>query len=205
MKRSADFDPVRHGFAFRNPLGAKPGGESVVGRLAAPFIGRGLCFGMVVAALSGSVGDASRLEPTPSLIDHLSRLHLKQFRPPALVAVARYWLRSRGGGPEFAVRRLRVAGSTDPHIVCFGPDMSLNFLKCAGKSHAVAPYRVERSAGEVRVFVYDPNRPQSRDRCIVFDTGRGTFSYEGFTSERGFGLVLLPLSALGVVSRFPGG
>lgn len=199
-----DFDPDRDGFGFANPLGTQFPGDGFFGRLVSPFLGRGLCFGMVLAAMHGLAGgDSVKLDSR--LTGYLSRLHLRQFYPPAVVFVVKYWLTSRGGRPDYALRRLRVIGEENPHILCFGPGMNRNFVRALGNSHAVAPYRVERENGETRVFVYDPNHPKKRDRFVRFDLERGTFEYEGFTSESGFGVTLLPLSVLGAVSPLRGG
>ena len=48
-------------------------------------------------------------------------------------------------------------------------------------------------AEEGRVYVYDPNYPGERGRCV--ELRRERFVYDGFRSSEGRRLVLLPLSA----------
>ncbi len=94
-----------------------------------------------------------------------------------------------------------VGASPDPHVLCFGPALNRRFLSCFLRAHAVAPYRVE----EGRVYVYDPNHPGDRGRFVEFwqdGAGKGVeFAYGGFRSREGWGITLVPLSALGESGR----
>ena len=84
----------------------------------------------------------------------------------------------------------------DPHVLCFGPALDYRFLSCFARAHAVVPYRVEGG----RLYVYDPDRPRDRGRYVEFRCGgadRGLeFAYGRFRSQEGWGLTLVPASAL---------
>lgn len=192
------FDPAFHGFGFRNPVGVVPGRKGVFRRLDPFLYGNGLCFGMSVASLCGfSEGRRlSKLELSPELLNELFTLHARQYRPKAVFAVVREWARSGGGRPDRVPGRLRLPESGDPHILCFGPRMNRSFVRCMRRAHAVAPYRVESLSDEVLVYVYDPNYPGDRGRRVSF--GRdGGFQYGAFSSDHGWGITLLPISAIG--------
>lgn len=134
------------------------------------------------------------LSPTPAVLDVLFECHSRQFRPRAVLAVVRAWVASGGGRAGYALGRLRLVGaSADPHVLCFGPAPNRRFFFCLARAHAVVPYRVE----EGRVYVYDPNYPGDRGRFVEFwtDDEGVEFAYDGFRSEDGWGITLLPLSA----------
>lgn len=200
MTGAVRFDPGLHGFGFRNPVGVVRD-RGIFFRRLDPFLyGNGLCFGMVVAALrefsaGRGRGRMSELPLSPDLLDELFSLHARQYRPKAVLAVVLDWLRSVGGRPDGVANRIRLPESGDPHVLCFGPGANRSFFRCLRRAHAVAPYRIEEVADETRLFVYDPNYPKDRDRHISFRDGG--FRYGGFASEEGWGISLLPLSALG--------
>ena len=100
--------------------------------------------------------------------------------------------------------RLRLPGdSRDPHVLNFGPALNGRFFRCLYRAHAVAPYRVERAGEERRLYVYDPNYPGDRGRYVAF-RGDG-FSYGRFSSRTGWGIALVPVSAIGDTARSPSG
>lgn len=205
------FDPARDGFGFRNPAGRLPSrsGGNFLSRWFDAFIyGDGLCFGMAALALERFTHGAvepplAGLSPAPGLLDSVRRWHGRQVRLRAVLAVILGWLRDRGGRPGDALRRLRLPGSSaDPHVLCFGPaGLNRGFFRRLTRAHAVVPYRFEGN----RLYVYDPNHPKDRGRRVVLrrdGSGRVTgYEYEGFSSEQGWGLALLPLSAVTSVSR----
>lgn len=169
---------------------------------------------MVAAALvnfAGSQAEASRcpvsgLQPTSEVIASLQRYHVRQYRPRAIAAAVWDWLRSWGGRPDRVVGRIRLAGiDADPHILCFGPVPNRHFLRCLARAHSVAPYRTENEDGEQRVYVYDPNYPRDRWKCVVIrpDAAKtfSHFSYDEFGTEGGWGMSLVPLSAIGNTAR----
>ncbi len=144
----------------------------------------------------------AELPLTSALLDVLQKYHSRQFWPRAVFATVRDWVASGGGRPERVLGRVRLAGaSPDPHVLCFGPALNRRFLSCFLGAHAVAPYRVE----EGRVYVYDPNHPGDRGRFVEFwqdGAGKGVeFAYGGFRSREGWGITLVPLSALGEPGR----
>src|SRR5919202_2009341 len=200
------FDPAHDGFGFHNPVGKVPDrtGGKILHRFDSFLYGRGLCFGMAAASLfyfEDRATDTHRpplaeLPLTPVLLGTLQKYHVRQFRPRAAFAAVWNWLASGGGRPKCAVGGLRLAGtSPDPHILCFGPALNRRFLSCFLKAHAVVPYRAE----EGRVYVYDPNHPGDRGRCVKFwqdSAGGGVeFAYDGFRAFEGWGITLVPVSA----------
>ena len=202
------FDPARDGFGFRNPAGMAPertGGARLLRRLDAFLYGSGLCFGMVAAALANFQRPTSPYPPaalplTPDLLGILRGYHARQVRPGVIVAAVRDWLRARGGRPEELPDRLRLPGeSPDPHVLNFGPAANGSFFRCLYRAHAVVPYRIEGRGGERRLYVYDPNRPGDRGRYVSFRGGG--FCYDGFTSGSGWGITLVPLSAITDTAR----
>ena len=196
------FDPARDGFGFRNPLGeVPPRGDwgKLLRPLDALLYGNGLCFGMSVAALAwhgaGSCDvPVSNLAPTPELLKVLRTLHARQLGPRVVYAAVRDWLASGGGRPDLLLGRLRLADETDPHVLNFGPSANRRFFRCLYRAHAVVPYRVDRAGEEARLYVYDPNYPEDRERFVALREGE--FSYSGFRSREGWGITPVPLSAV---------
>ena len=207
------FDPVRDGFGFRNPVEevAIGSGRGPLRRLGAVLYGKGLCFGMVAMALRSFAeqpmetpgSPLAELPPSPELLGEIRRYHVRQYRPRAVLAAVGDWLRSRGR-PDGILGRLRLAGA-DPHLICFGPAFNRRFFRCLLRAHAVAPYRIEETDRETRVYVYDPNYPGDRGRYVLFRrdaSGQvGSFQYEGFGTRWGWGISLFPLSAIGDTAR----
>jgi hypothetical protein len=202
------FDPARDGFGFRNPVGMAPertGGGTLLRRLDVFLYGSGLCFGMAAAALANfqrptSPYPLAALPLTPDLLGILRGYHARQARPGVIVAAVLDWLRARGGRPEGLLDRLRLPGeSANPHVLNFGPAANGSFFRCLYRAHAVVPYRIEEGGGERRLYVYDPNRPGDRGRYVSFRGGG--FGYGGFSSGSGWGITLVPLSAIRDTAR----
>lgn len=169
---------------------------------------------MVAAALSAFANSplerrGSRvydLRPTLALISAIQSYHGRQYRPRVVAIAVLEWLRAWGGRPDRVMGRMRIAGAyPDPHVLCFGPGPNRKFFHCLVRAHAVAPYRIEVTEREWRVYVYDPNHPGDRGRCVSAvrdERGRfDRFSYDGFGSEGRWGVSLLPLSAIGDTAR----
>lgn len=203
MADGCSFDPARDGFGFRNPIGRVPnrtGGGAPLRRFDAFVYGKGLCFGMAAVALLNYAGHRVDLRPpladlalTPDLLAVLREHHLRQFYPRTAIATIWDWVASGGGKPERVLGRLRTVGtSPDPHVLCFGPALNRRFLSCFARAHAVVPYRTE----EGRVYVYDPNYPRDRERFVEFRRGGVEFAYDGFRSQEGWGITLVPVSVL---------
>jgi len=202
------FDPTRDGFGFRNPVGEVAVGDEggpVLRRLGESLYGKGLCFGMVAMALRRFEVRApgpplAALPPSPEVLGEIRRYHVRQYLPRAVLAAVIEWLRSRGGEPDGIMGRVRLAGA-DPHLICFGPAVNKRFLWCLLRAHAVAPFRMEDAEQGTRVYVYDPNYPRDGGRYVIFrrdGSGRvREFEYEGFGTHRGWGVSLVPLSAIG--------
>lgn len=198
---NSKFDPARHGFGFRNPIGRashKTGWGRIPRWFDAFVYGRGLCFGMAAAVLLSFSGEAKEIRSpladhslTPDLLAVLRKYQLRQFSPRMILATVLDWVASRGGRSERVLERLRLVGEgSDPHVLCFGPAPNRRFLQCLARAHAVVPYRIE----EGRVYVYDPNHPRDRERFVKFM--HGEFEYSGFRSREGWGITLVPGKAL---------
>ncbi len=196
------FDPRRDGFGFRNPAGAGAPGSGLRRYLNEFVYGSGLCFGMTALALEvyqqgrhpGARLSTRPLEP--ALLDTVREYHARQFGVRAVFVTVWSWLRAFGG-PGCVPARLRLPDcSDDPHILCFGPRPNRRALHCFLNAHAVAPYRLERAAGLCRVYVYDPNYPRDPGRYVLFRENGMEFRYGGFCSRNGWGIVLVPLSAV---------
>ena len=198
----APFDPARDGLGFRNLVGEVPrrtGPEILLRPLDAFLYGNGLCFGMAVATLAwfkAGSGEAtvSGLRPTPEVLEVLRGYHARQLRPRVVLAAVLDWLAYGGGKPVGLPGRLRLPGEPDPHVLNFGPAANRRFFRCLYRAHAVVPYCVERTGEETRVYVYDPNHPGDRGRFVAFRGG--SFWYAGFRSREGWGITLVPLSAV---------
>ena len=154
---------------------------------------------MAVAALAwygAGSGEAtvSGSRPTPEVLEVLRGYHARQLRPRVVLAAVLDWLAFGGGRPEGLPGRLRLPGHADPHVLNFGPAANRRFFRCLYRAHAVVPYRVERTGEETRVYVYDPNHPGDRGRFVAFRDG--SFRYAGFRSREGWGVTLVPLSAV---------
>lgn len=204
------FDPARDGFGFPNPVGWIPnrtGRGSWLYRFDPLLYGRGLCFGMAAGSLLYFATNKQRpplaeLPPTLTLLDTLRKHHVRQYGPWAVLAAVGGWITSGGGRPEHVLERLRlVEASPDPHILCFGPRLNRRFVSCLAQAHAVVPYRVE----DRQIYVYDPNYPKDRSRSIEFwldGVQRSTeFAYDKFRSQDGWGITLVPGSALGAKAK----
>lgn len=199
------FDSARDGLGFRNPRGVVPERRrdtALLARYDRFVYGDGLCFGMAAYALRRfAAGDGARLaEPSDSaeVLDAVRDLHGRQMRPRAVLAVVIGWLQDRGGRPDLELRRLRLPGEgPDPHVLCFGPlGLGPGFLRAMREAHAVVPYRLEGD----RLYVYDPNYPSDRGRYLALrrdKIGRPVgYAYGPFDSGRGWGLALVPISAV---------
>ena len=173
-------------------------------RLERFLYGRGLCLGMVATALAGyerGEGDLAELHLDAGLRDIIQKYHVQQYGLRAVTVTVWNWLSARGGRPGYVLEHLRLPDeSPDPHILCFGPALNRRFFSCLARAHAVAPYRVEDRDEKRRVYVYDPNHPKDRERYVTFRRAAGgrfaRFSYGEFTSLAGYGIALLPLSAV---------
>ena len=135
----------------------------------------------------------AELPLTQALLDALREHQCWQFRPRTVLATVRDWVLSGGGRPERVLEKIRaVVESPNPYVLCFGPALNRRFFSCFARAHAVVAYRVEGA----RVYVYDPNHPRDRERFVEFWRGGAEFAYDGFRSWEGWGITLVPLTAL---------
>jgi hypothetical protein len=139
--------------------------------------------------------------PDPELLALIREWQARQYRPRCVRATVRYWLSSLGGKPEYAPARLRLPDSEDPHLLCFGPRPNTRFPLYFRRAHAAVPYRLERGEGVCRIYVYDPDYPRDSGRRVTFRRGGTEFEYGRISSREGWGIVLVPPSAIQVTKR----
>jgi hypothetical protein len=201
-------DPARDGFGFRNPAGMAPkrtGGGTLLRRLDAFLYGSGLCFGMAAAALANfrrptSPYPLAALPLTPELLGTLRGYHARQARPRVVVAAAWDWVRGRGGRPEGLAGSAAPAGRKRrpaPAQLRAGPERELLPLPLPGARHrTVLGRRGWRGAAYLRL-----RSQSSGDRGRYVSFRGGGFGYGGFLSGGGWGITLVPLSAIRDTAR----
>ena len=162
------FDPARHALPFPN---AFPSGTPVLtlptplGRVRIGDAARGLCGGMVFAALDGFLwGVPPPAAPTPGVVRHLARRLLASWDFPFGVLKYYDWQRR----PQAALHRL-TRELEWPHVQAqldAGVPVPLGVVKPAGldprrlpENHQVLAHGYDEVAGAVRLSIYDPNYP----------------------------------------------
>jgi hypothetical protein len=187
------FLPSRDGFAFRNSWPDEPAVcvRTPLGRIGIGNAARGLCGGMVFAALdywhAGAKPPASRPAPGSPLFRFIVWRLIQSWRIP--VGVARYyrWMnlpdadvsgglarRRRGGLRTRTISlqwpRIRaVLESGEPAALGVVTVASANPLQL-GHNHQVLAYAYRLDGTEVTLQVYDPNTGPVDDVSIRFDT-----------------------------------
>jgi hypothetical protein len=208
---ATEFLPSKHGFAFDNSW---PNGPAVsiplgVGSLGIGNAGRGLCGGMVFAALdywhAGITPPAEQPQAGTPLFRFIVRRLVESWRIP--IGVARYyrWMllpdrdRPRRAAGRETARRQGVASRTTaghwPAIKAMldaGVPAALGVVTVAsanplllGGNHQVLAYGYETAGSTVTVHVYDPNVGPDDSVVIRWDS-----STEPAAFEHGLGLRL---------------
>lgn len=207
MAEHERFLPSRHGFAFTNswPAQAALLLPTPVGRIGVGNAARGLCGGMVFAALdywnSGTVPPAARPAPGEALYRHIVRRIVASWRIP--VGIARYYVwmlrpdRDGASGPVRAA--LSMGGAAERAMRTEWPEIAARLdrgipvplgvvtvasasLAQLPRNHQVLAYGYRAARGRVTVHVYDPNRGPRDDVAIRCDPdappGAAVFSHD---------------------------
>lgn len=191
----AGFLPSRHGFAFTNSWPSAPGVQlsTRLGRVGVGNAARGLCGGMVFAALdywhAGIRPPAARPAPGSPLYRYVVRRLIQSWRIPR--GVARYygWMNLPDADSPVSLRgrRLltrrgvawrtvaaewpRVRASLDagiPAVLGLVTEASANPARL-GRNHQALAFGYALSGSEVILRVYDPNSGQHDGIGIAFD------------------------------------
>jgi hypothetical protein len=190
------FLPSRDGFAFTNSWPDEPAVSvrTPLGRIGIGNAARGLCGGMVFAALdywhAAAKPPASRPAPGSPLFRFIVRRLIQSWRVPIGVARYYHWMNlpdadAPGGlaGPARRRRRgLRTRSisvqwprvralleSGEPAALGVVTVASANPLEL-GHNHQVLAYAYRLDGTEVTLQVYDPNTGPADDVSIRFDT-----------------------------------
>jgi len=176
------FVPSADGFAFANdwPPGPAVSIPVLIGSVGIGNIGRGLCGGMVFAALdywqAGLTPPASRPEPGTPLFRFVVRRLVSSWRIP--VGVARYyrWMRlpdsdlaRRTVGRQWAAVRASIDGGIPAALGVVTVASADPLL--LGANHQVLAYGYSTTGTEVTLRVYDPNSGPDDAIYIRFDLG----------------------------------
>jgi hypothetical protein len=173
------FLPSRDGFAFANSWPAEPGISlrTPVGTLGIGNAERGLCGGMVFAALDYWLARLAPPAQRPAggspLYRFIVRRLIDSWHLPAGVAKYYTWM-SLGDVSRRSIERQwpRVMASIDS-----GRPAALGLVTVAsawpgqlGRNHQVLAYAYARTGTSVTIDVYDPNSGPHDDVRIEFDT-----------------------------------
>jgi hypothetical protein len=196
QERSSGFLPSAHGFAFANdwpdgpavriPLGI---GSLGIGSLGIGNAARGLCGGMVFAALdywhAGISPPAERPAEGTPLFRFIVRRLVDSWRIPAGVARYYRWMLLPDGDvrprrrirPGVARRTTRLHWPAVKGLLDAGKPAALGVVTVAsanplllGGNHQVLAYRYQADGTQVILHVYDPNSGPDDSVWIRFDT-----------------------------------
>jgi hypothetical protein len=231
LRVATGFVPSRHGLRFAN---AFPDGPAVtvdlgVARLGVGNAARGLCGGMVFAALDywtaalPPPGDTGPPDPGTPLFRYLVRRLVDSWGLPAgpltylTLMHPLYPDGDRALGPltlrgrawrmvtrEWPVVRARLeAGRPCPLGLV---TVSSGLPTAIGENHQVLAYRYDQAGTVVRIGVYDPNQPGADDVDLVIDLADPTGPVQvSMTSAAGPGRPVLCFFAVPYVPRPPPG
>jgi hypothetical protein len=201
------FLPSRHGFAFRNSWPSAPGVTvpSPLGSIGVGNAARGLCGGMVFAALdywrAGIAPPAGQPPPGSPLYRYVVRRLITSWQIPAGVARYYRWMSLPDGDSSLDLRGRRLI--TRPGVsrrtieaewprlrahLNAGIPTALGVVTVAsanparlGHNHQVLAYGYQVSGSKVALGVYDPNSGPRDDVRICFDasapSGTAAFSH----------------------------
>src|SRR5215472_8497851 len=186
--RTRAFVPSDHAFAFANdwPAGPAVTVPLLIGSVGIGNAARGLCGGMVFAALdywhAGVVPPAGRPDPGTPLFRYIVRRLVTSWRIPA--GVARYYRWMRRSDADLARRSIvrqwpAVRASLDagvPAALGVVTVASANPL-LLGANHQVLAYGYSTAGTEVILRVYDPNRGPDNGVWISFRAGGDAFRH----------------------------
>lgn len=195
MAARRSFQPSRDGFAFPNSWPSAPGVsvQTPVGPIGIGNAARGLCGGMVFAALDYWHDQSSppRAQPAPGaeLYKFIVRRLIQSWRIPAGVARYYRWMQLPDGDARLAIRgrtvttrgvRRRTIEQEWPKVRALldeGMPAALGVVTMAsanpallGNNHQVLAYGYDLTGTQVSLRVYDPNSGPDDSVHISFDT-----------------------------------
>lgn len=195
-ERSTGFLPSAHGFAFANewPSGAAASIPLGVGKIGIGNAARGLCGGMVFAALdywhAGAPPPAEQPQPGTPLFGFIVRRLVRSWRLPA--GVGRYYRWMVLADADVARRTTRRHWPAIKEMLDAGKPAPLGVVTVAsanplllGGNHQVLAYGYHTAGSLVTLHVYDPNAGQDDAVVIRWD---GEAEPAAFEHNLGLGL-----------------
>jgi hypothetical protein len=177
----ASFRPSRHAFAFTNswPRGPAVSIRTPAGRVGIGNAARGLCGGMVFAALdywqAGREPPADQPAPGTPLFRFIVRRLLQSWRLPA--GVLRYYLGMLAADGDLAERTISQEWPSVRVLLDRGLPAPLGLVTVGGANpfllghnHQVVAYGYHQAGAEVTLLVYDPNSGPADSVAIRFST-----------------------------------
>ncbi len=181
QQASASFTPSRHGFAFANSWPSVPAVvvRTPVGRVGIGNAARGLCGGMVFAALdywrAGRQPPADQPALGTPLFGYIVRRLVQSWQPPA--GVLRYYLGMLAPDGELAVRTISRQWPAVRALLDRGQPATLGVVTVdsaspllLGHNHQVLAYGYRQQGADVTLRVYDPNSGPDDSIAIRFST-----------------------------------
>jgi hypothetical protein len=194
MEQRATFLPSRNGLQFTNswPPGPAVSVRTPFGRLGVGNAARGLCGGMVLAALdywqAGLSPPATRPGAGDPLFRFIVRRLVDSWHIPSGVLRYYRWMRQ----PEVFRRTAAGTWPQVKHSIDAGQPAALGLVTVAsanplliGHNHQVLAYAYRAAGTVVRLQVYDPNSGPDDAVFIEFDSVRSQDS--GFTHNVNIG------------------
>jgi hypothetical protein len=184
------FRPSRHGFAFANSWPPAPAISirTPAGRIGIGNAARGLCGGMVFAALDYWRADRKPpgVQPAPEapVYRFIVRRLLQSWRLPG--GVVRYYLGMLATDGELAGRTISRQWPQVKALLDHGQPATLGVVNVAsanpfllGHNHQVLAYSYRQVGTEVTLRVYDPNSGPDDTVTVRFSTGlpAGAFTH----------------------------
>jgi hypothetical protein len=200
QRRETGFTPSAHGFAFSNEWPPAPAirVRVGVGSLGIGNAARGLCGGMVFAALdywhAGVAPPAERPAAGAPLFRFIVRRLVDSWRLPAGVARYYRWMLLPDGDsrararirPGVASRTTRLHWPAIKGLLDAGVPATLGVVTVSspnplllGGNHQVLTYGYEIEGTQVALQVYDPNAGPDDEVRIWFDTAAETAEFTG--------------------------
>ncbi len=186
----ASFRPSRHGFAFPNSWPSAPAISirTPAGRIGIGNAARGLCGGMVFAALdywrADRVPPADQPAPGAPLYRFIVRRLLQSWRLPA--GVMHYYLGMLATDGELAGRTISRQWPRVKALLDRGQPATLGVVTVAsanplllGHNHQVLAYSYHQADTGVTLLVYDPNSGPDDGVTVRFSTAlpAGAFTH----------------------------
>jgi hypothetical protein len=175
------FRPSLHGFSFPNswPRGPAVSIRTPAGRVGIGNAARGLCGGMVFAALdywqAGREPPPDRPAPGTPLFRFIVRRLLQSWRLPA--GVTRYYLGMLAADCDLAGRTISLEWPRVRTLLDRGLPATLGVVTVSGANpfllghnHQVVAYGYQQAGPDVTLLVYDPNSGPADSVAVRFST-----------------------------------